>query len=159
METTTRETGRLITAAAAGEEATATASETAAASGQDGSAAGETAAEAREEAGSTAAAGEAGPAAGMTAMTTPEAAAFIAERGGRLYVWADMFRCCGGTPVRIVRSSTSPPRAAAGFERFSTGDFEILLHPSAGPPPAEIRVRLRGRWRPRISVYWDRMPA
>jgi hypothetical protein len=132
---------------------------TAAAHGEAAPAAGEAAAAARVLAGSTVAAGEAEPAAFMKAVATPEAAAFIAERGGRLYVWADTFHCCGGTPVRIVRSTTSAPRGVSGFRRFQAAGFEILVHRSAGPPPAEIEVRLRGRWRPRICAYWEQMPV
>ncbi len=106
----------------------------------------------RDEAG----AADSAPAEGvpLQAVTSPEAAAFIGERGGSLYVWVTRFNCCGG-PVRIVRSSTGAPQGLTGFRRFDAGDFQILLHPSAGRPPAQMEVRLRGRWRPRITVYWD----
>ena len=111
--------------------------------------------------GARAGAGAADPApaerAPLQAMTSPEAAAFIGERGGSLYVWVTKFNCCGG-PVRIVRSSTGAPRGLTDFRRFDAGDFQILLHPSTGRPPAQMQVRLRGRWRPRITVYWDGMP-
>lgn len=91
------------------------------------------------------------------AMTSPTAAAFIREHGGSLYVWVTRFNCCGG-PVRIVRSSTEPPRGLTGFRRAGAGEFQVLLHPSIGRPPAQMDVRLRGRWRPRITVYWDGIP-
>lgn len=93
----------------------------------------------------------------LQARTSPQAAAFIGERGGSLYVWVTTVRCCGGVPVRIVRSSTGAPRGVTGFRRFDAGGFQVLLHPSAGRTP-QMEVRLRGRWRPRITVYWDGMP-
>lgn len=107
-------------------------------------------------------AGAAGPApaggAYLEAMTPAEAAAFISERGGSLYVWARKIRCCGGGPVRIVYSSTDAPRGLTGFRQFEAGGYHVMFHPSIGRPPSQLVVRLRGRWRPRISVYWDGMP-
>ena len=106
-------------------------------------------------------AGVAGPApatgAALQAITSPGAAAFISERGGRLYVWARKFNCCGG-PIRTVYSSPQAPRGLTEFRRFEAGEFQVLLHPSIGAPPAQMDIRLRGRWRPRITVYWDGMP-
>ena len=106
--------------------------------------------------------GPAGPAlaggASLQAMTSPEAAAFIRERGGSLYVWARKIRCCGGVPVRIVYSSTDAPRGLTGFQQFEAGGYQVMFHPSIGRPPSQMAVRLRGRWRPRVSVYWDGMP-
>lgn len=103
----------------------------------------------------------AGPApaggAAIQAMTSARAAAFISERGGSMYVWVTRFNCCGG-PLRIVRSSTGAPRGLTGFRRFDAGGYQILLHPSIGRPPSQMEVGLRGRWRPRITVYWDGMP-
>jgi len=95
--------------------------------------------------------------AAIQATTSPRAAAFISERGGRLYVWARKFNCCGG-PIRTVYSSPQAPRGLTEFRRFEAGEFQVLLHPSIGAPPAQMEVRLRGRWRPRITVYWDGMP-
>jgi hypothetical protein len=80
-------------------------------------------------------------------------------RGGSLYVWvSSTVRCCGGVAARIVRSSTGAPRGVTGFRLFDAGGLQLLLHPSAGRPPPQMEVRLRGRWRPRITVYWDGMP-
>lgn len=98
----------------------------------------------------------AGPAP-LQAMTSPQAGSFIRERGGSLYVWVTRFNCCGG-PIRTVRSSATPPRGLSGFRRFDAGGYQLLLHPTAGRPPAQMEVRLRGRWHPRVTVYWDGMP-
>jgi len=107
-----------------------------------------------------AAAPDSAPAGGasLQAMTSPAAAAFIRERGGSLYVWARKIRCCGGGPVRIVYSSTEAPRGLTGYHQFEAGGYQVMLHPSIGQPPPQLAVRLRGRWRPRITVYWDGMP-
>ena len=111
---------------------------------------------AHDEAGGADSARSAGAA--LQAMTSSEAAAFIGERGGSLYVWARKFQCCGGGPVRIVYSSTEAPRGFTGFHRFDAGGYQVMIHPSIGRPPSQMEVRLRGRWRPRIKVYWDGMP-
>ena len=94
----------------------------------------------------------------LQAMTSPQAAEFIGERGGTLYVWVTKAYCCGGVPIRTVHSSTSAPPGVTGFRRFDAGGFQVLLHPSAGPPPPRMEVRLRGRRRPRITISWDGMP-
>ena len=94
----------------------------------------------------------------MQAVTSPAAAAFISERGGSVYVWARKFNCCGG-PVRVVCSSTELPGGLTGFRHLEAGGYQVMFHPSAGPAPAQIEVRLRGRRRPRISAYWDGMPV
>jgi hypothetical protein len=96
--------------------------------------------------------------AALQATTSPGAAAFISERGGSLYVWARTFQCCGGVPVRIVYSSTEAPRGLTEFRQFDAGGYQVMLHPSIGRAPSQMAVRLRGRWRPRITVYWDGMP-
>ncbi len=94
----------------------------------------------------------------VQALTSPQAAAFIGERGGSLYVWVTTARSCCGAPIGTVRSSPSAPPGVTGYRRFDAGGFQLLLHPSAGDPPPQMEVRLRGRRRPRISVYWDGMP-
>jgi hypothetical protein len=91
-------------------------------------------------------------------LASPQAATFIGERGGSLYVWVTKTACCGGVPIRIVRSSADAPRGVTGFRWFDAGGFQVLLHPSAGRPPPKMEVRLQGRRRPRITVYWDGMP-
>jgi hypothetical protein len=93
----------------------------------------------------------------LQAVTSPGAAALITERGGRLYVWVTKFHCCGGA-VRIVCSSPGAPRGLTEFRRFEAAEFQVLLHPSIGRAPARMDIRLLGRWRPRITLYWDGMP-
>jgi hypothetical protein len=94
----------------------------------------------------------------LRAVTSPQAAEFIGERGGTLYVWVTKAYCCAGAPIRTVHSSTSAPPGVTGFRRFDAGGFQVLLHPSAGSPPPRMDVRLRGRRRPRITIFWDGMP-
>jgi hypothetical protein len=61
-------------------------------------------------------------------------------------------------PVRIVYSSTEAPRGPTGFHQFDVGGYQVMVHRSIGWAPSQLQVRLRGRWRPRITVYWDGMP-
>src|SRR5260370_10397948 len=94
----------------------------------------------------------------VQALTSPQAAAFIGERGGSLYVWVTTARSCCGAPIGTVRSSPSAPPGVTGYRRFDAGGFPLLLHPSTGDPPSQMAGRLRGRARPPTTVHSDEHP-
>jgi hypothetical protein len=98
-----------------------------------------------------------GPGRAPSGGDVARAAALITERGGRLYVWVTKFHCCGGA-VRIVCSSPGLPVVSPSSAGLRPAEFQVLLHPSIGRAPAQMDIRLLGRWRPRITLYWDGMP-
>ncbi len=90
----------------------------------------------------------------VRALASPEASAFIRERGGRLYVWATRLMCCGAS-VKTVHTSTEAPSRLSNFRELDAGEFSLFVDPSIGDPPAQIEVTLRGRWHQRIRTSWD----
>ena len=87
-------------------------------------------------------------------MTSPRAAAFIREHGGRLFVWANGRVCCGGT--RFIEASTSRPRVPGGFRSIEAEGFELFLRPAGAEIlPHELHIDVKGRRHPRVEAYWN----
>ncbi len=90
----------------------------------------------------------------MRVSVTPEAAEFVQDNGGHLYVWADDHVCCGGT--RFIKSSLEPPRSNTPFEAVDDGQsFLLFVRPAQGHLPDELVVDLRGRRLPRVRAGWN----
>ena len=85
-------------------------------------------------------------------MTRQDAVEFIRERGGSLYVWADLMRCTGPR-CTFFTSSIEPPPEPHAFRRLAEGDFELFFSDEGLEPPAELRLELAGRRKKRIAVY------
>jgi hypothetical protein len=86
---------------------------------------------------------------------SPESRAFIGERGGQLFVWPDVHRCCRGT-LTLLSTSTDPPPRALEFTKVDAAGFTLFLHPSMRRLPEEMELSLRGRGRRRhVEAYWD----
>jgi len=89
----------------------------------------------------------------MNVAATPEAEALIRERGGRLFVWTDLRRCCGG--ATYMRSSFDP-RAGKTFRRVDgSGNFDLYVDLGRLRPPQELQLDVRGRGRKRVEAYWN----
>jgi hypothetical protein len=89
----------------------------------------------------------------MNVMATPEAAALIRERGGRLLVWTDRRRCCGGA---TYLTSSFEPLGGRTFRRAEgSGDVELFVDLGRLRPPEELQVAVRGRGRKRVEAYWN----
>ena len=75
----------------------------------------------------------------------------IAERGGRLYVWPNKARCCGGL-ITLVTSTTEPK---GEFRRVATSDrFELLVPAELQPLPEELHLDVR-RYPRGVEAYWN----
>jgi hypothetical protein len=85
-------------------------------------------------------------------VTRQDAVEFIRERGGSLYVWADLMRCTGPR-CTFFTSSIEPPPEPHAFRRLAGGDFELFFSDEGLEPPAELRLELAGRRKKRIAVY------
>jgi len=91
----------------------------------------------------------------MRVEVSPEAAAQVRERGGRLWVWAARPRvCCGGTPA-YMHAATEQPPGMSGFGLVPHDGLEIWFRAPAGRVPDVLEIGLHGRRRPRVEAYWD----
>jgi hypothetical protein len=89
----------------------------------------------------------------MNVIAPPEVGAFIRDHGGRLYVWADTRRCCGGALTFLEADPSRRPDRP--FERIDAGTFELWFAPGRTSAPDELRLELRGRRHPHVEAYWD----
>lgn len=94
----------------------------------------------------------------MRVEVSPEAAAFVAARGGTVWVWARRpLMCCNGTPA-VMRASTSPPDDPTGFTTLptlSTAGIDVLFRAPGGRSPDVLEVGLHGKRNPKVEAYWD----
>jgi hypothetical protein len=95
----------------------------------------------------------------MVVEISPDAAAFVRERGGRLWVWAAYPRlCCAASPA-WMHAATSPPSGLTGFRLVGppadTAGLELFFAGLAGRAPGHLEVALHGRRRPAVEAYWD----
>jgi hypothetical protein len=86
----------------------------------------------------------------MRVQATEEAVRFIRERGGELYVWADLVRSPGCCAVPFLTASTEPPPGGLPFTRFAGPGFDLYYHDGGLERPGRLVLELRGRRRPRI---------
>lgn len=86
-------------------------------------------------------------------VASPESVSFVAEHGGRLYVWPTKSRCCGA--VTVLATASTPPGGRA-FRRLDTdAGVEVLVPETlARLPAAEIHLELK-RFPCRVKAYWD----
>lgn len=84
---------------------------------------------------------------------SPEAVAWIRNRGGRLYVWVRRGSCCGAG-TRTLRAAHEPP-GGIEFRRVSTcGEFELFLPAGLGELPQTLEIEYR-RFPERIEAFWN----
>lgn len=96
----------------------------------------------------------------MRVVTRQEVVEFIRERGGRLYVWADLMRC-PGPKCTFFTTSIEPPEEPHDFRRFGGGGFDLFFSDEGLEffsdeglePPPELRLQLTGRRERRVSAY------
>lgn len=89
----------------------------------------------------------------MNVVATPEAEALIRERGGRLFVWTDLRRCCGGATYLL---SSFERRAGRTFRRVEgPSGLELFVDLGRLRPPQELQLGVRGRRRKRVEAYWN----
>jgi hypothetical protein len=87
----------------------------------------------------------------MRVVASPEAVAFVRERGGRLFLWPKSARCCRS--VTWLESSTEP-KGDREFRRVSADGLELYV-PVHMREPDELEIALRRFPRPHIESYWD----
>jgi hypothetical protein len=103
---------------------------------------------------------------GMKIVTSPKAAGFISEQGGKVWVWLDPRRGLVGSFVWL-EAHTEPPgasrktkftRSSRRPHRFATIEAEgIEVHYDWGrlDPPDELLLELKGIVNKHLEAYWD----
>jgi hypothetical protein len=92
----------------------------------------------------------------MRVLATPEAVAFVRERGGRVFVWTlPMDVASGGATVFALEASTESPGPGRDFVRLAGSDFDVLIDAGDRGLPDELHVALKGWRRKRIRAYWN----
>ena len=94
----------------------------------------------------------------MVVEVSSEAAEFIGQRGGRLWVWAAHRRmCCAGAPP-WMHAATEPPVGVTGFgtvSAVSAAGVQVHFRGLGGREPGTLEIGLHGRRRPRVEAYLD----
>ena len=78
---------------------------------------------------------------------------FVAEHGGRLFVWISVHR---GVPwtLCLLEASLDPPRKRdLGFRRISAPGFDLYLEATQRLWPKRMEFALRRRRR--VEAYWN----
>ncbi len=88
----------------------------------------------------------------MRVVASEEARRYVAERGGRLYVWPTSSACCRSVP-RLECATDA--KAGRDFLRVADHDFEIWAPAKIARLPSELHVDMRRFPRRRIEAYWD----
>jgi hypothetical protein len=89
-------------------------------------------------------------------VASPEAVAFVRERGGRLFVWTVTMEYGYGREVFVLEASTQSPGAKRSFRHVPGEGFDVLLDTGGRETPDELHVEVRGWRRRRVRAYWNR---
>jgi hypothetical protein len=89
----------------------------------------------------------------MHVVVSPEAERLVRERGGRIYVWTDRQRCCGG--ATYLTTATTPPRGRPFRKVDGPEDFDLFVDLGRRSAPDELRLDARGWRRRRVEAYWN----
>ena len=88
----------------------------------------------------------------MRVVASPEAVAFVRERGGRLFLWPERAGCCA-FGMRL-RSSTEPSPDRE-FRRVPTEGFELYLPVQLRREPEKLEIDVRRFPRRHVEGYWN----
>jgi hypothetical protein len=88
----------------------------------------------------------------MRVVASVEAREYIAERGGRLYVWPTSSACCHPVPRLECGTDAKGDRE---FRPVADDEFEIWAPARIARLPSELHVEVRRFPRRRVEAYWD----
>ena len=92
----------------------------------------------------------------MRVVASPEAIAFVRERGGRVFVWTVTLDApTGAAAVFSLEASTDSPGAEREFVRFAGDEFDVFLTAEERGLPDELHLAVKGWRRRRIRAYWN----
>jgi hypothetical protein len=91
----------------------------------------------------------------MRVDVSSEAAAYIRERGGTVWVWAERpWMCCGGTPAHL-KTSLLPPDDPVTFMPVPSTGIDIRFRAPGGRFPDVLEIGMHGKRQPKVEAYWD----
>ena len=91
----------------------------------------------------------------MRVDVSAQAAEFVREQGGQLWVWAAYPRmCCGGAPA-YMHAATTPPPGLSGFSLVRSSGLDLWFRAPSGRRPDVLEIGVRGRRHPRVEAYWE----
>jgi hypothetical protein len=88
----------------------------------------------------------------MRVVTSEEARAYIAERGGRLYVWPASSPCCHSV-ARL--DCATDAKTGREFRPVADDEFEVWAPARIARLPTELHVEVRRFPRRRVEAFWD----
>jgi hypothetical protein len=87
-------------------------------------------------------------------VADPVVAETIRDRGGRLFVWTDPHRCCGGG-ITFLKTSAEPA-GRHDFQRVEGVDgFDLWIDTGGRELPDELQLELKGHRTKRVEAYWN----
>ena len=89
----------------------------------------------------------------MNVIANDDVAGFVQDLGGRLFVWANLHRCCRGG-LTLLRTSTRAP-GTGEFQRYDADGFEFWFNPGRNSPPDELHLEVKGWRKKRVEAYWN----
>jgi hypothetical protein len=96
-----------------------------------------------------------------------EAARFVREHGGTLWVWLDPHRGIAGQGFIYLAAATELPgtsratrrmrsaRRPHRFRSFEADGFDVRLDPGRLQPPAELHLELKRFPKRRVDAFWN----
>jgi hypothetical protein len=103
----------------------------------------------------------------MEIVASEEAAGFIRDHGGRLWVWLDPHTWVGGVVYTYLQTAPEPPgasrktrrlraaRRSHRFHVFEADGFEIHFEYGRFGPPRELHLELKRFPKRRVEAYWN----
>jgi hypothetical protein len=92
----------------------------------------------------------------MLVVASPEAVAFVRDRGGAVFVWTlPMDAATGGATVFALEAATESPGPERDFVRLTGSDFDVLIDTEHRALPDELHFAVTGWRRKRIRAYWN----
>jgi len=83
-----------------------------------------------------------------------QARAYVAARGGTLYLRVRHNRCCSGG-LTFLDAATSARGDAERYEHLRAESLDVRLFHLGSVLPQTLSVEVRGKRRPRLVAYWD----
>ncbi len=102
----------------------------------------------------------------MKVVTSEEAARYIREQGGKVWIWLDPRRGLVGSYIWL-EAHTEPPgtsrkssftrssRRPHRFKSLESGGIEVNYDWGRLDPPEELHLGVRGRRNKRVEAYWN----
>ena len=79
---------------------------------------------------------------------------FVNARGGRLYVWTTLHRCCTGGLTLLDTGLDPPARRSSHFARLDVDGFELRFDGGVHGLPETLVLEL-SRGKRKVRAYWD----